>query len=92
MREGQLTQTQTTGSYILFDISEDLERDECDSTDCVFEEYTSPRPTNDRFAWKQARPSACMSLVQSIITVSTLSLAGGAGSWSFRVVSIGFSN
>ena len=67
----------TTGSYILFDISEDLERDECDSTDCVFEEYASPRPTNDRFAWKQARPSACMSLVQSIITVSTLSLAGG---------------
>ena len=67
------------GRYILLETSEDLESDfvEFDQTDSVYEEYLSPSPTNDRFAWKQARPSAFMSLVQSIITVSGLSLAGG---------------
>ena len=48
-----------------------------DSTDCVYEEYRSPSPSNDRFAWKQGRPSACMSVIESIKTVSGVSALGG---------------
>ena len=48
-----------------------------DSTDCVYEEYRSPSPSNDRFAWKQGRPSVCMSVIESIKTVSGVSALGG---------------
>ena len=42
--------------YILAD-SESGSFSDYDSEDCLFEEYSSPWPVGDRFAWKQARPS-----------------------------------
>ena len=70
----------TAEDNLLSEISkEDLEGDlvQCDSTYCVYEEYTSPSRSNDRFAWKQSRPSVFMSVVESVLTVSGILLVGG---------------
>lgn len=59
--------------------SENVETDlaKTESTDYVYEEYTSSRRFNMTFSWKQNRPSVLMSLVDSILTVSGVLLVGG---------------